>query len=361
MNSSKKIMKLKTEILIIGQGLAGTLLSYQLYKNNIHHFVIDKPSIHSASKVAAGLINPIGIKRMVKSWNVDLFLPYAQSLYQEMEQFLQASFFHPKTMNKIYGEKDEQFWQHRLNKGLLHHYINPHPKNVLLSNKIHAPYGHGEIKQGARLDMLTFLKAYRSFLHNSKLLIEDDFDDKDLQVSNKKVQWKNIEASKIIFCRGEKDSLSPLFNSLNFRNTKGELLDIEIPDLKLKNILLKGIFVLPVEKGIYKMGATFEHEWKDLSPTPNKKQELLEKWAAISTLQPKIIRHLTGIRPTMHDRRPVLGFLPDNPSVGIFNGLGSRGSLLAPYLSQQFALLLKGKVSQIFKEVRVERYFKPTN
>jgi len=351
-------MSLKTDILIIGQGLAGTLLSYQLYKNNIQHLVIDKPSNHSASKVAAGLINPIGIKRMVKSWNVDLFLPYAQSLYQEMEQFLQSSFFHPKLMDKIYGEKDEEFWQHRMDKGLLHNYIDLHPHENVLSKNILAPYGYGQIKQGARLDMLTFLKAYQSFLNKSNLLIEDNFNDNDLRVSNKKVQWKDIEASKIIFCRGEKDSLSPLFSSLNFRNTKGELLDIELPDLKLKNILLKGIFVLPFEKDLYKMGATFEHEWKDLNPTPNKKQELLDKWAAISTLQPKIIQHLTGIRPTMHDRRPVLGFLPDNLLIGIFNGLGSRGSLLAPYLAQQFALLLKGKTNQIFKDVKVERYFK---
>ncbi|MBS2097061.1 NAD(P)/FAD-dependent oxidoreductase [Carboxylicivirga linearis] len=354
-------MSLKTDILIVGQGLAGTLLSYQLYKNKIHHLVIDKPSSNSASKVAAGLINPIGIKRMVKSWNVDLFLPYAHSLYQEMEQFLEASFFHPKLMDKIYGEKDKQFWQHRLGKGLLHDYIDPDPKNDLLSKNILAPYGYGQIKKGARLDMLTFLKAYRSFLNKSKLLIEDDFNDKDLQIFDKSVHWKNIEASKVIFCRGEKDSLSPIFTLLNFRNTKGELLDIELPNLKLKNILLKGIFILPVEKDLYKMGATFEHEWNNLNPTPNKKQELLDKWASISTLQPKIIQHLTGIRPTMHDRRPVLGFLPENPSIGIFNGLGSRGSLLAPYLSHQFALLLKEKTDQIFKEVKVERYFKQSN
>ncbi|MCU4163325.1 NAD(P)/FAD-dependent oxidoreductase [Carboxylicivirga caseinilyticus] len=351
-------MNAQTEILIVGQGLAGTLVSYHLHKNQIKHLVIDTPHVGSASKVAAGLINPIGIKRMVKSWNVDLFLPYAHNLYSEMEEFLQTRFFYPVLMDKIYGEKDSSFWQHRMEAGELQNYINLNNNLPELPTGIEAPFGYGQIKQGARLHIYDLLTAYRSFLIQSNMLIEANFKDEDLVLNPYEIRWNGINAKKILFCRGEKDSQSKLFEALNFRNTKGELLNIEIPDLELKNILLKGIFIMPVGKNNFKIGATFEHEWKDLSPSKEKKEELINSWKKISKLPLSIKDQLTGIRPTMHDRRPVIGFLPHQPNIGIFNGLGSRGGLIAPLLAQQFVTSLSGSTDQLYKEVKVERYYR---
>nr|WP_319400113.1 FAD-binding oxidoreductase [uncultured Carboxylicivirga sp.] len=347
-----------TDILIIGQGLAGTVLSYQLVKKNINHLVIDIPLTNTATKVAAGLINPIGIKRMVKSWNVDILLPYAKEFYSEIESFLKHRFFYPTVMDKIYGETDLDFWTHRYQKAQLHAYIETNPTSQPLPKEIKAPYGFGRITEGARLDMQEFLKAYRSFLISSNLLIEDEFSEKDLYIKNKIIEWKDIRANKIIFCRGEADARSSFFDTLNFRNTKGELLDVEIPGLKLNNILLKGLFVLPTEKHRFKIGATFQHEWNNLLPTMSKKEELLDKWALISDLPLNINKQLTGIRPTMHDRRPVIGFLPHQTNIGIFNGLGSRGGLLAPYLAHQFVNEIIHHTSTLFKEVKIDRYFK---
>nr|WP_321450381.1 FAD-binding oxidoreductase [uncultured Carboxylicivirga sp.] len=347
-----------TDVLIIGQGLAGTILSYQLVKNNIKHLVIDIPLSNTATKVAAGLINPIGIKRMVKSWNVDILLPYAKEFYSEMESFLKHRFFYPSVMDKIYGETDLDFWTHRYQKAQLHAYIETNPTSQPLPKEIKTPYGFGRITNGARLDMQELQKAYRSFLTSSNLLIEDEFTESDLRSNNNIIEWKGIRANKIIFCRGEADSRISIFNTLNFRNTKGELLDVEIPTLKLNNILLKGLFVLPLEKHHFKIGATFQHQWNDLLPTPSKNEELLAKWALISDLPIILRKQLTGIRPTMHDRRPVIGFLPHQTNIGIFNGLGSRGGLLAPYLAHQFVSDMKHRTSTLFKEVKIERYFK---
>nr|WP_321407604.1 FAD-dependent oxidoreductase [uncultured Carboxylicivirga sp.] len=351
-------MNAQTEILIVGQGLAGTLVSFHLHKNHIKHLVVDTPQVGSASKVAAGLINPIGIKRMVKSWNVDLFLPYAHTLYSEMEEFLQTRFYYPVLMDKIYGEKDAEFWQHRMEAGELHNFINLNNNLPELPTGIETPYGYGQIKQGARLQIYDLLTAYRSFLIQSQMLIEDNFIDEDLVLSSDEIKWKGINAKKIIFCRGEKDSQSSLFDALNFRNTKGELLNVEITDLELKNILLKGIFIMPVEKDKFKIGATFEHEWNNLSPSKEKKEELLNSWKKISKLPLSIKDQLTGIRPTMHDRRPVIGFLPHQINIGIFNGLGSRGGLIAPLLAQQFVSSISETTDHLFKEVKVDRYFR---
>ncbi|WP_430815723.1 NAD(P)/FAD-dependent oxidoreductase [Carboxylicivirga sp. RSCT41] len=323
-----------TEVLIVGQGLAGTLLSYHLMKKNISHKVIDIQKPGSASRVAAGLINPIVVKRVTKTWQADVFYPYAHQLYQELETFLDCRFYYPLVINKLYGKEDEHFWQHRNEKEQLDDYITT-DANYDLPNGIKQPYGYGTIKRSARLDISTMLDAYRQLLKKEKLLIEDELKDDELELLTDGIRWKGISADRIIFCRGSFDAQCRLFQHLKWNNTKGELLDVEVKGLELNSIVSKGVFVMPVGKNAFKIGATYAHHWQDLNATEEKLQELREKWELISNLPFTINQQLRGIRPTLADRRPVLTFLKEQASVGIFNGLGSRGGLMAPYLAKQ--------------------------
>ncbi|WP_439181770.1 NAD(P)/FAD-dependent oxidoreductase [Carboxylicivirga taeanensis] len=329
-----------TDILIVGQGLAGTLLSYHLFRQNIAHRVIDIPKEGSASRAAAGLINPIVVKRVTKTWQADLFQPYAHQLYKELETLLNTRFYYPQSISKLYGKEDEQFWQHRLDKAALHNYISVKARKDL-PNGIRQPYGYGTIHPCARLDMATLLDSYREFLHQKNMLIEAGVDDEDIILTETDITWKHLQARRIIFCRGSYDASSRFFKHLKWNNTKGELLDVTIPNLQLKNILSKGIFVMPIADQRFKIGATYAHQWENLAPSPEKRDELLTKWAAISDLPLTITQPLTGIRPTFADRRPLLTFLNDHPQIGIFNGLGSRGGLMAPYLAKEMAEKLK--------------------
>ncbi|MBS2210539.1 FAD-binding oxidoreductase [Carboxylicivirga mesophila] len=323
-----------TDILIVGQGLAGTLLSYHLLKRKIAHKIIDIYKAGCASRAAAGLINPIVVKRITRTWQADIFQPYAHSLYSELEQFLAKRFYYPMPINKIYGKDDEQFWRHRMQKDGLEEQLSCEAKTDLPEG-IHQPYGYGTIHRCARLDMITLLDSYRQFITQNKILIEDELYDDDVLIAEEGVQWKHIKAGRIIFCRGSFDSKSRFFEHLKWNNTKGELLDVEIPDLHLPSILSKGVFVMPVGANRFKIGATYAHHWEDLAPTEDKLEELMNKWQIISDLPLSITQQITGIRPTLADRRPVLSLLEKHPQVGLFNGLGSRGGLMAPYLAKQ--------------------------
>ena len=328
-----------TDILIVGQGLAGTLLSHQLYKHNIKHKVIDTPLEGSASRAAAGLINPIAVKRVTKTWRADTFQPYADTLYRELEEKLQTRFYYPIPINKLYGKDDAQFWQHRLLKNELDDYITVNP-STSISENIHQPYQFGTIKKSARLDMATLLYSYRDFLKAQGNLIEAYFKDDDIKLNKDGIEWQNIKARRIIFCRGSFDAQSSFFKHLKWDNTKGELLNVELENLKLNTIISKGVFVMPLGDKQFKIGATYSHKWEDLNPTEEKKQELIEKWSVISDLPLTITKQITGIRPTFADRRPVNTILENNPAIGIFNGLGSRGGLMAPYLAKEMVELI---------------------
>ncbi|MCG8579431.1 MAG: FAD-dependent oxidoreductase [Bacteroidales bacterium] len=323
-----------TEILIVGQGLAGTLLSYHLMKKDIAHKVIDVLKPGSASRVAAGLINPIVVKRVTKTWQADVFYPYAHQLYQELESFLNTRFYYPMLIHKLYGKDDAQFWQLRNEKEQLNTYISA-DASYDLPEGINNPFGYGTIKLSARLDISNMLDCYRQFLQRKDMIIEEELDDDEVEVSDGGIFWKGISARRIIFCRGSFDAHSRLFKHLKWNNTKGELLDVQVKGLELDSIVSKGVFVMPVGKQRFKIGATYAHHWQNLNATEAKLQELKEKWKVISSLQFTINRQLRGIRPTLSDRRPILTFLEDQPSVGIFNGLGSRGGLMAPYLAKE--------------------------
>ena len=56
------------KILIVGAGLAGTLTAWELKKRGVDVTLCDNNS-SSASKVAAGLFNPVSFKRVVEVWN----------------------------------------------------------------------------------------------------------------------------------------------------------------------------------------------------------------------------------------------------------------------------------------------------
>ena len=60
---------MKVDYLIIGQGLAGSLLAWELIQRRCSVVVVDNGN-ENASQIAAGLINPITGMRFVKYYSL---------------------------------------------------------------------------------------------------------------------------------------------------------------------------------------------------------------------------------------------------------------------------------------------------
>src|SRR5436190_10359952 len=107
-------MKMKYDFLIVGQGIAGSLLTWSLANNGKNVFVIDQYNSSSASNIAPGIIHPITGRRIVKTWLADTLIPFAQNVYEEIENHFAAKlFFKINILELIHSLKEQNDWSSR--------------------------------------------------------------------------------------------------------------------------------------------------------------------------------------------------------------------------------------------------------
>jgi glycine/D-amino acid oxidase-like deaminating enzyme len=343
------------DYLIVGQGIAGTLLSYFLLKRNKNILIIDSLNTSSSSNVAAGLFNPITGRRNVKSWMVDDILPFAESTYREMEHDLQTKFYHKMNMYKLFSNVEEQVdWVMNSKSSDLKDYIATN--NIMAippSNP--SQFGGVELTKTGYVDMSQLLHAFKVKMEEEGRLLEQKMDYSDFSFIDGKVFFINLSFTKVIFCEGAEAIHNLYFSWLPFVLTKGEVLTIYSTEINLTEIVNKGIFILPLGNNTYKVGSTYEWNFDNPEPTSEGLNILTQKLDKIVNCKYEVMEHKAGIRPTVKDRRPFVGLHPTIKNMGIFNGLGTKGASLAPYFANHFVDYLEcGK--NLLKEVDIKRF-----
>lgn len=356
-------MKDTVDYIIVGQGIAGSILGFQLIKKGYSILVVDKGYKNSSSYVAAGLINPTVLKRITKTWRAEEFSNYNNSFYKTLHEFLNACYYHKTPFSKLISSSEEMdFWKHRFKQDDVSNYIEEKLELAENSEQYNTSFWEGKVKKTGWLNIKPFLADFREFLQKDASILEEKFDFDKLSHHQNSVEYKGINAKKIIFCEGAKITDNPYFNYIPMVLNKGELITIKTSDFKSEKILKKKVFVLPIDKDTYKIGATFEWNWQSENPSEKNKAELETDFKKISSSSYNIINHEAGVRPSSRDRRPVIGLHNDYKNFAVFNGLGSRGCLMAPLLSKEFVDFLEEKV-EIEKEASLSRFnkFKPSS
>ena len=343
---------IKVDYIIIGQGLAGSAVAIQLLKLGKKILVIDEPHKNTASTVAAGLFNPITGKKMVKTWMADILFPYLHNFYREAELLTQESFFHPLPLYRPFVSVMEQNeWMAKSTEKAFAPYID----SVLLKPsfiEVKDMFGGLLLKLCGYLDTVKYMDAVRKRIEQTDHFAQEEFNFGELILKKGSIQYKNYKAEKIIFCNGT--HLNPIFGWLPVKPLKGETLTLQA-NTSSSIIINRGVYILPMEKNQWRVGATYNFHDNEPGITEFSKNELDEKVKAISQFSYTIIGQQWGIRPTTPDRRPILGEHPEYKSVFIFNGLGTKGVSLAPYFSRVLIHLTENGLP-VNKEVDIERY-----
>ena len=316
----------EVDYLIIGQGLAGTWLSYYLLKAQKTVDILDSFQENSASNIASGVINPITGRKLVKSWEIDSLLPFAKKAYQELETILKDQFWYDKKI--VWHIQDNALLNDFMGRSAAagyEKYIGTIDRKTDLQG-LKSSLAYAEIEQAAQVNTKKMIACYRNFLIKNKLLFAEKIDYNELHLKENGVRWRNIKAKKIIFCEGHKMLENPFFSYLPLTPVKGEILLIEAENLELNEKMSKGKrFIVPWQKdNQYWVGSSYIRKYENELPTENERNTLVDDLKSMINVPYKIIRHQAGIRPNNLHRNPFLGLHPKHKKLGIFNGLGTK-------------------------------------
>lgn len=333
------------DYLIVGQGIAGSLLAYFLLKKGKRVLIADQINPSSASNVAAGIINPVTGMRHVKTWKADILLPFAEATYLELEQVLDCKFWFKMNIVNTLADRNEMAL-------IVQKSLQPEYRDFILPPTQPDVF---EITRAGYVDMAGMIAQFRKKYTHNGMLTEANFMNKDMEMRDNGIWWNQQHFGKVVFCEGYSAVDNPLFSWLPFVPAKGEVLTIRCDELKAGKIIKKDIFLLPLGNGLYKAGSTYQWNFTDGCPTENGKSELLKKLTPMLNCPFTILNHQAGIRPASRDRKPFLGLHPVHKNVAIFNGLGAKGASLAPYFAYHLTeFLVEGQ--SLDKEVDIGRF-----
>ncbi len=330
---------MQVDFLIIGQGLAGSLLAWTLMQRGCSVVVVDNNFIN-ASLVAAGIVNPISGKRLVKTVDVVTLLPSAINRYDQLSAFFKKPFYIRKTMFRLFRNDSERMQAlKRQNNPDYDAYLSGFPVQAQLPSGFAAPYGYIEQRQTGHLLTVPLLSSLKSYFIASDSYRQSVVDYQDLEFRTEEVQWHDISAKQVVFCEGHQVIHNPWFNGLPFQPVKGEILTLNQP-ISLPDVIINyGNWLLPSSSGNFRIGATFDRLNVDSQITDQGKEALLNilKIFHPELAESSIVKHEAGIRPCSSDRYPIIGRHPQNRQLAVFNGFGSKGSLQIPWYSERFA------------------------
>lgn len=345
---------IKTEYLIIGQGISGTFLSWYLHQTGKSFIVIDNNDPTSSTRVAAGIINPVTGRRVVKTWMIETILPFAQDAYNQIGDVLGIEAIAEKKMIEFFPSVQMRIAFSERAAGSHQEYISLPVDESKFYNSFNYELGFGEISPCYIVNLPELLPAWRKFLRDKNLLREVNFSEKDLNVGQQ-VVYNDIVADKIIFCDGIYSSTNRFFRNLPFALNKGEALIIRSDELPSEFIFKKNLTLAPLGDGMYWAGASYEWDFMDNLPSDAFRisaEKTLSHWLKHPF---KVEAHLASIRPATVERRPFVGMHPHFPSVGILNGMGTKGCSLSPYFANQLVNHLT-KNTPILPEVDISKF-----
>lgn len=328
--------------LIIGQGIAGTLLAWYLSKAGCALTIVDRRHQDSSSMVAAGLVNPITGQRLALTPRFNEFASTAHETYRAISLELDNNFFVKKPIIRILRSRQEEGRARYLTTApeSSRYAVELKPPGAH-TNALNDPFGSLIIQGGRHLRTKIFLNALKSYFLDKKMLIEADIKHSDIKIHQDYVEWNAERFDAVICCEGFAAKDNPWFAHLPYNLAKGEIMKVAIDNRTLPDALLcQQQWLLPDEDGNYWAGSTYDRAHINIAPTPEGENTILEGVRNFLKAEIRVLERYAGIRPVMLDQQPVIGMHPSLARVGIFNGFASKGILWAPHYAKNFAQIL---------------------
>lgn len=343
------------DFLIVGAGLAGLNLAFKLEQKGLSYQIIDRGSFDTSSGIAGGLINPVTGKNFKITWKFPELIEPAISWYKGLEEKLDCSLLRKHDIIRfLRNDSEKSAFTEALKQPEISKFLSGDailPKGFINSELI-------RITSSFALDCPLFTRQARDHLKHN--IITKEFKLNEAQFKDDYLIYNNSTYSKLILATGYE---AYEYMDVNFRNAKGEILTLDIPELKSDCIISFTEFILPYGNQ-YKLGATYSWDELNSIPTNENCEKLINSFKSVCTLPFKIIKQDAAVRPIVCGQKPVLGRFSPLPNTYALNGLGSKGALYAPYTSElllEHILNNKSIEPALDLEIRIKKYAKQGN
>ncbi|MCH8506663.1 MAG: FAD-binding oxidoreductase, partial [Ectothiorhodospiraceae bacterium] len=262
------------KVLIVGQGLAGSLLAHELDLRGVDLLVIDPGRAETATRVAAGLLNPFTGPRFQSPEPPQAWFASAVRGWRRMEQRLSARLLQDMKVSRLIRDASEleRLRQRRADPGngtLLGEWLPPEA-----SSPLNDPLGRTEIR-AARVDLPLFLDRTRDWLHEHGRLVYEELDYADLAFTAHGAGWKHHELAAVVCCQGYQARTNPWFATLPWRVSHGESLVLRAADGWPGRAVSRGRNLVPLGGDQAWLGATYGRQTEPTT-TATGRQVLLD-------------------------------------------------------------------------------------
>ncbi|MBB4807840.1 glycine/D-amino acid oxidase-like deaminating enzyme [Chryseobacterium defluvii] len=339
------------DYIIVGDGYAALFFAHQLIKNE-KSFVIFSEGRKSASQVSAGIINPVVLKKFTTFWKAQEQIDHLKTTLDEIEVYTGKNYLIDAPIHRIFHDENEQhLWLKKSENEDLKEFLS---KEFRKLDIIKNDFGSGKVDQSARLDVAGFFNdLFRHFEDHSKW-VREKFNYALLNVSGS--SYKNFTFKNIIFCEGMGVKENPFFSDIQVNPNKGHHIKLRLSKAIPDDITIKKKhFLFPVNNDLHFYGGTYDREQLHHHIDDSAVEQLVNGLSGFYPYDFEIGEVNFGFRPTVKDRRPIIGKHPDYSCLHVFNGLGARGILNGCYFSKSLYDCIENNIP-LPEEVSLTRF-----
>jgi glycine oxidase len=344
--------------ILVGGGLAASCLAFEFIRRKIEFVWYISPQKPSASRAAYGILNPVHIRNAELSWNAKLFYSHALPFYEDIKTSTGVDFAQKKIIYHVLSSEEEAvLWRQQSELGILDGFTSGDVEFVDAPDLIQ-PFGCIKIHEALYVNVPKLIDAVLSLAAQQNIdLRNEHFEEQQLVCTENELIYNGSYYTGIVYCDGIHALENPFFKKLPFNPCKGEVLEVEIPELHINECWHKKIFLIPEKNRRFKAGSNYDWDHLDFIPSEKTISELKISLSNLLTSDFKIINTLAGVRPSMADRKPVVGSHPLYKNIYTINGFGSRGLMLSPYCTTSLIENLLYE-TPIMPEINVSRFKK---
>jgi len=339
------------DYIIVGDGYAGLFFAHQLIKNN-KSFVIFSEGRKSASQVSAGIINPVVLKKFTTFWKAQEQIDFLKVTLNEIESYTGKNYLIGSPIHRIFHDENEQnLWLKKSGNEELSNFLDQKFDHLEV---VKNDFKTGKVNQSARLEVNGFFMGLFDFLEKEGLLIKEKFDYEKLEPSTD--SYKDIKFKNIIFCEGMGVKENPFFSDIAVVPNKGHHIKVKLSEEIPQDVTIKKKhFLFPTDNGLHFYGGTYDREQLHHHIDESAVTQLVNGLSEIYPYDFEVKEVNFGFRPTVKDRRPIIGRHHSFRNLYVFNGLGARGILNGCYFSKSLYQFIEQNVP-LHQEVSIDRF-----